>query len=141
VAEFPKIDTPCPLKWSALPESGNNFCKHCERTVHNLSAMSNAQRRDFMASCTGKVCVAYAVKPRREQKIVWAIAMAATVAAAPGLAVAGCDPADESETVVIMAGGVKDPGNARWQNDEKPRELPVIVDPEFQADGGGTGNS
>jgi hypothetical protein len=135
MAEYPKIDSPCPIKWTSLPEAGNNFCKLCERSVHNLSAMTQTERKAFMASCTGSVCVAYAAKPGREQKIVWAMAMAATVAIAPGIASAQSDAVEALEMEVFV-GGVKEPGSVQWQDDEKPQQLPVIMDPDFKEEDG-----
>jgi hypothetical protein len=135
MAQYPKIDSPCPIKGRERAETGIDFCKVCERSVHNLSAMTESERKRFMASCTGPVCVSYTVKRKREQKIVWAMAMAATVAVAPGIASAHCDPVEVMEDTFTEEGGVKDPGNVQWFDDEKPQELPVIVDPEFMPDG------
>ena len=66
--KFPKIDLPCPLHFNALPTAGKDFCTHCERKVHNLSGMTEVQRRQFLASCSGKVCVAYSVPHSRPVK-------------------------------------------------------------------------
>ena len=135
MSEYPKIDSPCPIKWDVLPEPGNSFCQHCRRHVHNLSAMSIKERKRFMKSCGDSVCVAYAIKPKlKEQKIVWAAAMAASVmVTVPGLAAAACDPISEVEEFVVVMGGVKDPANAQWSDERnvKPPELPIIYDSEF----------
>lgn len=138
MAKYPRIDSPCPLKWNALPESGNDFCRHCERNVHNLTAMTEAERKEFMAACEGSVCVAYAAKPgRRERKIAWAVAMAATVSVAtPGIASAAGDSLELAE-IEVFVGGVKNASQAEWEEvdaEEPPADLPVIVDDDFESD-------
>lgn len=76
---FPKIDSPCPLKWKTLPSAGRDFCTVCRRRVHNLDAMTMTQWREFFAACSDTVCVAYTVRrPRRP------------VAAAATLGLAAC---------------------------------------------------
>lgn len=135
MAEYPKIDSPCPIKWDSLPEPGNTFCQRCERNVHNLTAMTETERKAFMASCKGSVCVAYAVKPKqREHKVVWAMAMAATVSmATPGIVSAACDPVELIEEEILV-GGVKNAPQAEWEmvDDEMPpADLPVIIDEDF----------
>lgn len=138
MAKYPRIDSPCPLKWNALPEPGNDFCRHCERNVHNLTAMTEAERKEFMAACEGSVCVAYVTKPgRRERNIVWAVAMAAaTVAVAtPGMASAAGDSLEMVE-VEVLVGGVKNASQAEWEEvgaEEPPADLPVIVDDDFES--------
>jgi hypothetical protein len=59
---FPKIDSPCPARFNALPTAGQNHCTLCDRQVHNLDGMTSDQRVSFLRSCTGKVCVAYSVQ-------------------------------------------------------------------------------
>lgn len=59
---YPRIDSPCPLKTIQLPEQGNFNCTLCKREVHDLSAMNDHQRADFLQQCTGEVCVSYKVK-------------------------------------------------------------------------------
>lgn len=61
MASAPIIDSPCPFRVSAMPDAGRDHCGHCDRQVHNLDGMSSSQRKAFMASCEGKVCVAYTV--------------------------------------------------------------------------------
>jgi len=78
MSDFPKIDSPCPLRWKSLPSAERNYCTHCSRKVHNLNGMSETQRRTFLAGCGGSVCVAYTMPRRRS----------ATVAAGIGLAAA-----------------------------------------------------
>jgi hypothetical protein len=65
---IPLITSPCPLRWSSLPGAGRDHCGHCDRQVHNLDAMTPAQREAFLGSCSGKVCVAYTVQRRVQRR-------------------------------------------------------------------------
>ncbi len=146
MARVPVIESPCPIAGKGLPAGATEHCGLCDRSVHNLDLMSGAQRRDFMASCSGKVCVAYTVRVpangiRRRGFASAAVAAAALV----GLPAAAQDqggvegmsaipdpnglPAclDEFE---IFVGGVSKGDQAEWQDDGKdaPPELPTIED-------------
>lgn len=66
MAQVPVITSACPLRFASMPSEGRDFCGQCQRRVHNLDGMSSLQRREFIAGCEGKVCVAYTVRtPRR----------------------------------------------------------------------------
>jgi hypothetical protein len=71
MARVPVITSPCPLRWKSMPSAGMDFCAQCSRRVHNLDGMSDIQRQQFFASCTGEVCVvrarwlAYLPRPLR----------------------------------------------------------------------------
>ncbi len=141
---FPKIDSPCPLRFGALPEPGRDFCARCERRVHNLDRLSAAERRTFLASCGGPVCVAYTrAVPRALGAALAAAGVAAALGATPAAAEApagggrAATAADEAqipcpidpeigEELVIMVGGVLSPGDARWEDDSEATlpELP-----------------
>ena len=62
---FPKIDSPCPLRWKTQPAAGRDFCSQCRRRVHNLDAMGEAERRALLAGCETDICVSYSVPRRR----------------------------------------------------------------------------
>jgi hypothetical protein len=62
MARVPTIVSPCPLHWAAPPQPGLDFCGHCQRRVHNMDPMSDAEREKFLKGCTGDVCVSYTVK-------------------------------------------------------------------------------
>lgn len=86
---FPKIDSPCPLQFNGLPSTDRNFCRQCSRSVVNLNAMSPSERTRFMQTCSGQVCVAYALRvPKRAAPAgsVLAGGLAALLAIAPALA-------------------------------------------------------
>ncbi|MFT3807109.1 hypothetical protein [Arenimonas sp.] len=69
MSKFPVIDSPCPLRANAMPQTGKDHCGHCDRQVHNLDGMSRSQREAFMRSCAGqKVCVAYTVQRKAERR-------------------------------------------------------------------------
>jgi len=133
---FPKIDSPCPLRFGALPEPGRDFCTRCERRVHNLDRMSASERRAFVAACEGPVCVAYTA--RRLGVAVAAAGLAAALQAAPARAgdldtngvpapeaaaeePAPCPITDE----VIVMGSILDPADARWL-DDPASDLPEL---------------
>src|SRR5687767_2180227 len=85
--KIPMIDSPCPLRLRALPTGDRNFCTRCERKVHDLSLLSEVQRREFLASCSGKVCVAYTVpRVRHASALRVGLGVAAAIAALPALA-------------------------------------------------------
>ena len=62
MARVPVVESPCPIVGKPLPAGATEHCTLCERSVHNLDRMSDRERREFMSSCSGKVCVAYTVK-------------------------------------------------------------------------------
>lgn len=154
----PKIDSPCPLRWTALPTADRNFCTRCERKVHDLSGMTQLQRREFFASCSGKVCIAYTLPPARKSTLRVGLGVAAAIAAAPALAQDGApqamspfqgvqvfpyaEPAvkcdDENGAVpsplesIVIVGGVIDPQNVRWvEADAGHPQLPVVPEDAF----------
>ena len=58
-----QVARPCEKSWDAMSgDDRSRFCEHCGRSVHNLSAMTDAQA---LAVCTqaGPLCVRYEVAP------------------------------------------------------------------------------
>lgn len=147
MARVPVIESPCPIAGRPLPNGASDHCGICDRTVHNLDRMTERERRDFMGSCGGKVCVAYTIRvpaggPRRRVLGAAALAAAAVVAlpvAAGESPVVGqsrvgnandlpnCDPLID---LVVVGGGVNSGNDAKWMDDGKdaPPELPSIED-------------
>jgi hypothetical protein len=155
---IPVITSPCPLRWSALPEPGRDHCGHCDRQVHNLDGMSSLQRESFLRGCNGKVCVAYTVSAKRQRRNValgagLLAAMAGSHAmageldlgltassgptspVAPAASVAEEDvPLEDLE--IILAGGVESGDTVRFADESElaspdESELPVIGTSEW----------
>lgn len=61
------IESPCPLDLDPALSDGSRaswHCGHCDKRVHVLSSMTEAQARDFMASRAGEhLCVTYLERP------------------------------------------------------------------------------
>src|SRR6476619_3907759 len=98
MARVPVVESPCPIAGKGLPVGATEHCTLCDRSVHNLDRMSERERRDFMNSCSGKVCVAYTVRlPIRHRGLA-----AASLAAAAALALpaAASPPSDAAEPPV-----------------------------------------
>lgn len=61
------IQSPCPTTLDPERAAGGVrswYCGHCEKAVHVLSNMTEAEARSFLAANEGQdVCVTYAVKP------------------------------------------------------------------------------
>lgn len=60
----PPIEQPCPQSWDAMTgDAKRRFCAHCQLHVHNLSAMSAAERTEILCA-SGQRCVTYTVDGR-----------------------------------------------------------------------------
>jgi hypothetical protein len=145
MARVPVVESPCPIAGKALPAGATEHCSLCDRSVHNLDLMSNAERREFMASCSGKVCVAYTVRipsiGLRRRALPAAALAAAALASLPVAAqeqgVEGMSPIPDpnglpacEEYFEVIVGGVSKGDQAEWADDGKdaPPELPTMVD-------------
>lgn len=54
------IAKPCPASWDDMEgDERSRFCSQCRLHVHNLSAMTAREQRDFAARAGGSACVAY----------------------------------------------------------------------------------
>jgi len=138
MSRVPVISSPCPLRWSAMPTPGQDFCGQCQRQVHNLDLMSDAQRNEFMQSCSGEVCVTYTVRrPLTLKKMALGLGLAASLASG---GVAAQDAVDtkviesklldaasewkeleskEIDSVVVVGGTVLDPETSRWVDESE----------------------
>jgi hypothetical protein len=72
-----RVGSPCPKTWDELSgDGGSRFCSHCNRHVHNLSAMPADQAQRLVCESAGRLCIAYVPDERggvtplsyREQK-------------------------------------------------------------------------
>jgi hypothetical protein len=138
MARYPKIDSPCPLGIDEQLRI-DGFCKRCDKHVHALDQMSQQQRDQFMRVSNGPLCVSYRM-PRRIAGLGVAIAVTlvtsgalagetllqAPAAAATQSPVTAEDVlADEAMLDFIIVGGVNDPQDAGWIEDDTLPELPV----------------
>ncbi|HVJ62969.1 MAG TPA: hypothetical protein VM555_09680 [Tahibacter sp.] len=150
MATFPRIDRVCPQHWNALPDAGGVDCAPCGKRVHNLNALSDTERADFLARSEGPVCVAYVVNRRTPPAVAtWLLAAAvgtfagaasaeATLPPMPiSTAIAGAVDGDKGDTLlepILMVGAVIDPTQAQTVDDgtDAAPALPVIVDDDTQ---------
>lgn len=155
MSRFPKIDQPCPLGIDEQKRI-DGYCGRCEKAVHALDAMSDAQRESLMSNNPGAICVSYR---RAGARLGAAMAMAMVVV--PAAAGTGDDPklqsgaaasplasvlhpaqpkcrdaADAAEPTAqesiawetITVGGVSRPDEAEWIDDSSLPDLPTIVE-------------
>ena len=52
------IPEPCPVLWADM-QGGHQvrYCRHCQKNVYNLSAMSRAEAERLLAEQMGRLCV------------------------------------------------------------------------------------
>ena len=121
---YPKIQSACPFRGRLSELMDGDVCRACGRQVHDLSALSDSDRRAFLASCADEVCISYRFPLRA------AIAATMTVAVlGAALPAAAQDRSVEEE--VIIVGGIKDPANVQYvedPRDEAVPELPVVYE-------------
>ncbi|MDI1312133.1 hypothetical protein [Prosthecobacter sp.] len=56
----PAIENPCPVKWeSMVGDEKRRYCEHCQLHVHNLSAMTAAERNEALAPSSEQKCISY----------------------------------------------------------------------------------
>lgn len=56
----PSIEKPCPVKWeSMVGDEKRRYCEHCQLHVHNLSAMTTAERNEVLAPSPEHKCISY----------------------------------------------------------------------------------
>lgn len=137
---FPKIDSPCPLRWKTQPAAGRDFCSQCRRRVHNLDAMCEAERRALLAGCETDICVSYSVPRRRMAAAGLAVALSFGAAATeppadrspvekpalvPSVPSADCPTEEQAELLEIMVGGISHAREAEWHTASDLPDLPV----------------
>ncbi|GMV30822.1 MAG: hypothetical protein AMXMBFR59_29470 [Rhodanobacteraceae bacterium] len=150
MSSFPKIDSPCPLRWKAPPAAGRDFCTHCRRRVHDLDGMSEGERRALLNGCGADICVSYTVPRRR-------IAAAGIAAALSFGAVASDIPTDRSSVpiqaiiptepkadcatdaethmeVEVLLGGISHAREAEWLSAGNLPDLPTAGSGAFVHD-------
>ncbi len=143
MARFPKIQSPCPYKANLADYLEHDVCRMCKRQVHNLSAMSDSQRENFLSSCSEQVCVTYKLPARAmlgaaliATSLQYAPAAASEFAHSgdngPWLSSAAAQAVQDCDSLeVIMVGGIKNMSEAQYidtEADLRTPEIPVIYD-------------
>jgi hypothetical protein len=56
-----RVAEPCPKSWEELAGGGDaaRYCTHCDRHVHNLSAMTADAAQRLVCESAGPLCIAY----------------------------------------------------------------------------------
>jgi len=119
MAIFPKIDSPCPYKDDLASIMDGDRCTMCKRDVHELSFMSDNERTDFLASCSGEICVSYSVPIKR------AIAAAALTSAGI-MASTGAAAQDDLYCYEVIVGGVKNISTAEMVSVDEDVSIPEL---------------
>jgi len=58
------ITRPCSADWSQMSgDDRRRFCAHCDKHVHNLSALTPPQIAQFVAQSDGTECIGYSYRP------------------------------------------------------------------------------
>jgi len=58
------VKNPCPKQWAEMQgDARRRFCDACQLHVHNLSAMSESERKAFLGSLKGPACITYEMLP------------------------------------------------------------------------------
>ncbi|MEZ5957144.1 MAG: hypothetical protein R3C27_08055 [Hyphomonadaceae bacterium] len=116
---FPKIQRPCPYKNDLASIIDGDVCRVCVRKVHDLNAMSTAERAAFLSACAGEVCVSYSLRPT-------IIAAAMTIA----LPAAAQDYEVQEETVLVGGFNAAKVEYIADHNALETPEAPVIYEDE-----------
>lgn len=149
MSSFPKIDSPCPLRWKSAPTAGRDFCTQCRRRVHNLDTMNDTERRALLAGCATDICVSYSV-PRRIAAAGLAAALSFSAAATeipadrspvatstlmPSAPKADCaTEAEEPEEIEIFVGGISSARDAEWDEASNLPDLPLAGPDAFDGE-------
>lgn len=103
---FPRIDSPCPLS-AEEQRAIDGHCDRCDKHVHALNEMSEAERRALLANAAGPICVSYRkTMPRRVGRI--GAAIAATLITTTAYAGDPVAPAAGQPTVAAALQGVEE---------------------------------
>jgi len=55
-----RVAEPCPVPWDDMTgDDKARFCTHCNRHVHNLSAMRDDEAQRLICESAGRLCIAY----------------------------------------------------------------------------------
>lgn len=150
MARVPRIESPCPLTMAEQLRI-DGHCGRCNKTVHALDGLDDAQRHALFAAARGAICVSYRLPVKRVPAL--GVAMAAMLSASAVMAGQDCaetKPAFQSvdsapvEQVVnleeaskpadpvdmIFVGGIQSAEDAEWIDDGSVPDLPIVVETE-----------
>jgi hypothetical protein len=121
--EVLSVASPCEAPWESMAgDERSRYCDHCQKQVHNLSAMPREEAERLVCEAAGSLCVRYARDesgrvmtldyeplPRRRKRQWWVASLSAGgVAAAIAAALWGwASPKPKSPTMVL--GGIRPP--------------------------------
>src|SRR5438874_9874921 len=58
------VKEPCPATWdSMIGDEKRRFCTHCNRHVHDLSALTTAEAADLICQSAERLCIRYQPTP------------------------------------------------------------------------------
>jgi len=64
------VRSPCPAAWDDMTgDDRRRFCPHCQKFVHNLSAMARDEAERLVCAAAGELCVRFARDPQTSQLI------------------------------------------------------------------------
>lgn len=102
---YPLIDSPCPRLPEVAPDAPSAWCALCRTTVHNLSALTDAQAQTLLSQ-PGPVCVIYRVSRRHLAALTAGALLLAGGAWAQEVVV---DEQEVLDEVVVTGGGPRRP--------------------------------
>jgi hypothetical protein len=83
---FPKIARTCPWLDRLDEAMEGDFCRMCQRTVHDLTEMDDGQRAAFLTACGGDACIKYTAYVRPAVAAALVAASAAVLVPVPAMA-------------------------------------------------------
>jgi hypothetical protein len=130
MALFPRIQSPCPYKNNLDAIMAGSACGMCHRQVHDITALSDAERLALVAGCKDEICVSYRVTA----KTVLAAAtlgagfgMSGAVAAQPAADAQSLEAVeDPNDYMEIIVGGLKEPKKTVWVDTKRPANLAAL---------------
>jgi hypothetical protein len=145
MARFPKIDSPCPLSLEAQARI-EGHCGRCDKTVHALDDMDDAARTALLRNANGPVCVSYRLKAGLGAALALSMSSpllaqdrAADPVPLPQTRSTGAEPSEQTSVApppalvdkldrIVFTGGVRDPAEAEWVDEDDVPELPMVRD-------------
>ena len=128
MACFPKIDQPCPLGIDAQRRIAG-YCGRCDKAVHALDAMSDAERIAFVRAAKGPICVSYhSIRRGAALGLGAALALSASAGRAQESAVAPDAPAQAASATDVPP----PPGIYGYPSSSAPQEHVDLSDQKIE---------